>query len=420
MRLPLLTDNPVERLDEDRFGFQPYIKELDTLIAMAEPLPITVGIFGSWGSGKSSFLRMWMSLIEDCQPCSTIWFNPWKYDKKVEVWAALIQSILGALQERSSSPERIARLLRHITWLTLRGGISRGLELTTAGVLTHDTVEHTLDAIANQDAEFYRFANEYERSFMQAVKDSVGEDGRLVVFVDDLDRCTPEAALAVLEALKLFIGDARCVFILAMDVDVVAAAADQKLGGRGPFTGAAYLEKIIQLPFFLPNVGFETLRMSVSQNVGELAESAAFWELVQIGFESNPRRVKRYINVLNLATAILKLDVSAEGMKKRLQLAELLIIRSEHREFFRYLLKNPGAWWTLEASIIFSADGAPAVKLGPEDINLQRFAEDDALIRLLATQPTKSAEYPPAASAEETERMLSTVRLAAGPVEEMR
>lgn len=417
--LPPLTDNPMEHLDEDRFGFRPYVEALDELVALAEPLPCVVGIFGPWGSGKSSFLRMWRSLIGTRSRTSQ--FNPWKYDQKVEVWAALIQSILAELKESTSSPQRITELARQIAWLTLRGGLSRGIGLATAGIINEKTVDKALDVIADRDAKFYKFMNEYEYAFTKAVDEYVGEDGRLVVFVDDLDRCTPESALAVLEALKLFIGNARCVFVLAMDFDLVAAAVGSKLGSHDPLNGAAYLEKIVQIPFFLPDVSFETLRVSVGQHVGGLAKNEAFWELVQIGFGANPRRVKRYINVLNLATAILKLDdASQSGAKQRLQLAELLIIRSEHREFFRYLTKHPDAWLRLEEALTPPLKRGAVVTVDHDNLpgDLKRFAQDEALLRLLGTKPGAYLDHPEAASETDTERMLGTVRLAVGPLEE--
>ena len=419
--LPPLTDNPVEHLESDAFGFRPHIERLDAVVAAAHPLPLTVGIFGPWGSGKSSFLRMWQDLmVSNDDRSHAIWFNPWKYDQKVDVWAALIQSLLAELKKNRRIADTVTSLARQVTWLMLRGGLGKAGELATAGILDKATFEQALDAIASRDSEYCQFINEFEHSFAQAVAQYVGEHGRLVVFVDDLDRCTPEAALTVLEALKLFIGDARCVFVLAMDFDVVAAAAEAKFGESSSMARSGYLEKIIQIPFFLPEVRFTTLVNSVTAQVGPLAESNEFWELVEIGFGANPRRVKRYINVFNLATAILNLTGSSrDAIIGRLQLAELLIIRSEHREFFRHLTRSPGAWRRLEEAVAAPKEpgGEATVDSARVDADLRKFAEDSALVRLLGTKPGGYLDHPAALSGKEIVTVLSTVQLTTGPLE---
>jgi hypothetical protein len=419
--LPPLTDNPIDHPDLDAFGFRPYIERLDALVAAAQRLPLTIGVFGPWGTGKSSFLTMWEQYMKSRDPAArTLRFNPWKYDQKVDVWAALIQSLLAELKQNQALAETTTQLARHIAWLMLRGGLSKAGNLATGGIFSQETFQQALDAIAEKDAAYCKFINTFESTFEQAVSSYVGKDGRLVVFVDDLDRCTPEASLAVLEALKLFIGDARCVFVIAMDFDAVVAVAESRFSQDALLTGNAYLEKIIQIPFFLPTVSFDTLKASLLPQVGDLARSDEFWELIQIGLGANPRRVRRYINVLNLAMVTHGLTgSSSEELHHTLQLAELLIIRSEHREFFRYLTTHPDAWRRLEQAVeplkdVGGETTADLAKVGPD---LEGFAANPALVRLLATKPGAFLRgHPAAPDGFSTARMLSTVQAAAGPL----
>src|SRR5579884_3395575 len=97
----LFTDNPVALAKEDKFGFAPFADELKNMILETEPLPFCVGIFGAWGSGKTSFMNMLRGLINERagDKIKTIWFNPWKYDKKEDLWNALIQTILYSIIE---------------------------------------------------------------------------------------------------------------------------------------------------------------------------------------------------------------------------------------------------------------------------------------------------------------------------------
>jgi hypothetical protein len=414
-----LTDNPASRIDDDLFGFAPFIEELHQIAARATPLPLTVGVFGPWGAGKSSFLKMWQDHLAFAPENRTLWFNPWKYDQKVEVWAALIHSLLAELQAEEPSRAKAARLARAATWLTVKGGAGVVASVATGGLVDAKLVDAGIDALTQSNAEHYRSLNRFEEDFADAVDRYLGPSGRLFVFVDDLDRCTAESAVTVLEALKLFVGNARCVFVLAMDFDVLAAAAGGRFPSGGPEVGAAYLEKIVQVPFFLPDVGFDRLRASVAGHVGDdLADSEAFWELVLIGFGANPRKVKRFVNVLNLATAVLRrLDGGPDPrlpVSLRLQLAELLIIRSEHRAFFRHLQQRPEDWRRLEDSPALPPPTDGPVRADPDDESdpaLRGFLAGEGLVRLLMTRPGSRFDHPPAPDAADVRRLMSTVRL---------
>ena len=419
-----LTDNPVASLDADAFGFRPYIEELNAAILAAEPLPITVGVFGPWGAGKSTFMRIWENLLSFAPTTRTLWFNPWKYDQKIQVWAALIQSLLAEIGLNTELADRVRKLARTATWLGLRSSLGIAATAATGGIVGAPVLDNIVNRLADEDSKEYREINRFETDFAEAVENFVGDNGRLVVFVDDLDRCTPAAALSVLEALKLFLGDARCVFVLAMDFDVLARIASAGFPDQ-VVSGAAYIEKIVQLPFFLPEVGFDSIRELVAPHLGSLATNEAFWDLVQIGFGTNPRRVKRFVNVLNLAVAVASRERVERGLpslrsERLLQLAELLIIRSEHRDFFNHLLTDPGAWRRLEASPAItqshSDPTATAIHTDRErDPRLVPFLADLPLVRLLSTRPGSPSDHPSAPNAEEVIRMLRTVRLATGP-----
>src|SRR5260370_32525925 len=103
--MQLLTDNPIKLDEQDKFSFQSYATALKKAILQAEPLPLCVGILGAWGSGKSSFMYLLKGLIEEeakkqsGKKIETIWFNPWKYDQKEDLWNALIQTILTSIMD---------------------------------------------------------------------------------------------------------------------------------------------------------------------------------------------------------------------------------------------------------------------------------------------------------------------------------
>ncbi|WNM32073.1 P-loop NTPase fold protein [Streptomyces sp. Li-HN-5-11] len=401
-----ITDNPVVNRNGDRYGFLPHLEVLAHAVEAARPLPLTVGVFGPWGSGKSSFMHMWRDLLG--AQAHAVWVNPWKYDQKQEIWAAVITSVLAEIQQNERTRDKATRLARSLAWLSLRGVLSRGAPMVTGGLLGKEEAQQALDRLADSDAEFHRHVNAFERDFAEAVDDYLDGADRLMVFIDDLDRCTPEAAVTVLESLKLFTGDSRCVFVLAMDYDLLSAVAAKKFGELAPLKGAAYLEKIVQLPFFLPEVAWDTLRGSLAPYVLLPPQHAEpFWQLTRTAFGASPRRLKRYVNVFNLAAAILeRTSGGPAGNMRLLQLAELLILRSEHRSFYGHLATDPGAWARLKD--VAWGRSVP-------DAAIEAFYLDQPLMRLLSLgRDDQPAGFPVAPDGEETERMMTTVRVTSG------
>ncbi|MFJ3757757.1 P-loop NTPase fold protein [Streptomyces sp. NPDC090080] len=419
-----LTDNPISDFADDAFGFAPYVDVLHGSVELATPLPLTVGVFGSWGTGKSSFLRLWQGRLTERQ-VRTIWFNPWKYDRKVEVWAALLHTILAEMENEEGLKEKALRLAKAATWLSVRAGLGTAASVATGGVIKSGDVDALLTELSRGDAEQYRQVNRFENDFRDAVEEFVGPGGRLVVFVDDLDRCTPDSAMTVLESLKLFLGESQCVFVLALDLDVLAAVATNKFGDafrNAPaevVSGLAYLDKIVQLPFFLPDVGFETLRDTLAPWVHPQVDGPAFWRLLQRGLGANPRRLKRFVNVFNMAmeVSIARAGGTVPSRVFHLQLAALLVIRSRHREFFHVLAAEPSSWDTLAAHFRRMRNAADSRErdryLSDLSDELVPFRADRALEGLIAAGGDGALQAPSDATVRS---MISTLRTAAGPV----
>jgi predicted KAP-like P-loop ATPase len=252
----LFTDNPISSIEEDKFGFAPYALVLKDTILQTTPLPFCVGVFGPWGSGKSSFMKMLQWLMKD--EVQTIWFNPWKYDKKEDLWNALIQTILDYITERSKDEEVIKKakaLALATTWLAMKKAIAA----LTAGIIDESNLDKIAESFKAEDQRNYRHINQFEDDFAYVV-DHFSNGGKLVVFIDDLDRCLPENAITVLESLKLFIGNANCIFVLGIDHYVVEEGIKSRYTEKISITGRDYLDKIIQVPFFLPPVSYERLK----------------------------------------------------------------------------------------------------------------------------------------------------------------
>ncbi|MBN1992174.1 MAG: hypothetical protein JW953_05690, partial [Anaerolineae bacterium] len=97
-KYPILTDRPAGK---DGLDFQPYIDALaELIIDPATSTPLTIGVFGRWGSGKTSLMQLMKQQV-DAQGYHTAWFNAWKYDRKeIALWRVLILRTLDALRPR--------------------------------------------------------------------------------------------------------------------------------------------------------------------------------------------------------------------------------------------------------------------------------------------------------------------------------
>jgi len=415
----MLTDNPIMEKEKDKFGFAPYAEILANTIRDTDNLPFCIGIFAEWGSGKSSLMNMIRSSLKNTNRIKSVWFNPWKYDRKEDLWNALIQSILFHIIEESQDDDvsnKAKQLAKSTAWLLLKKGIST----LSSGILTEENIENITQKIVKQDELHYRHINNFEDDFSKVVDQYTG-NGKLVVFIDDLDRCLPENAITVLESLKLFIGDARCVFVLGMDHLVVEQGLEIRFSEKIKMSGRDYLDKIVQVPFFLPPVPFRKLKSAL-----EVSKTANFdnniWKLIEFGLEGNPRKSKRFVNSSYLLNQIIKnrdidevfdfsddnnFNVSEEN--QRFYLAKLLIFQMTFLDFYLYLKQHPDAWHIFGEKLIKADSLENRNKIFEEYPGMARFWEDVRLKNFM--EKTQGENYPDTPSRQEIEPLIQAISL---------
>lgn len=403
--MEILTDNPINKAIEDKFGYVRYSSIIADTIRETNSLPFCVGIFRIWGTGKTSLMRMIKENVEENEDVEkkdyikTIWFNPWKYDKKEDLWMALIQTILYKITEECLECEktRAIELIRSISWQLLK----KSLPHLTAGTISETWLDNVKEVIVKEDEKHYRYINYFENEFEEIVHDYTN-NGKLIVFIDDLDRCLPENAIIVLESLKLFIGNANCVFVLGMDHNIVEEGIKIRLGENIKISGREYLDKIIQVPFYLPPVPFvklqETLKADITADGSE-----NIWKLIRLGFGVNPRKTKRFVNSFNLSRKILQLqqsenvspinDSSLEQATQDFYLAKLLIFQMNFTDFYFHLQQHPDAWRIFENSS--ARNILEGGKIVAEDPALTKFWQNESLKYFTEINPSNKFPHPP-------------------------
>ena len=285
---------------DDLLGYGPYVATLDDILTQPSvATPFSVGVFGPWGTGKSSFMLQLRERLER-RGLSVVWFQPWLFDEKEEVWKALILSILQYLEDKTADQKQVARirsLIVGVGKIAVNHVVSRATGLDLA-------VEQVAQAYADASSDNTRFINTFRRDFEQ-VKDAVlsnnnRPNARLYIFVDDLDRCTPENCVRVLEAIRLFFDLEGCLFILGIDQEVVQKGIEIKYDQRLQMRGRDYLDKLIQLPFTLPPVADKSFAAFVDSTTAPFKFQEQSKKLIALASERNPRRVKRLSNCLEL------------------------------------------------------------------------------------------------------------------------
>lgn len=325
----LLSDNVP---NDDKLGIKPTAQALSEVVLSVE-LPFCLGILGAWGSGKTTLMNFMEASIEETSKAECVWFNAWKYSDKEIIWNALSQAILFRIIKSSAEDSAQADLLGRASAVAknlAKLAAKVGTRFIPGDIVKEGDVDEFFNAFGPLSAERtseFEIINFIEFELEEVIKNFVGEDGRMIVFVDDLDRCTPDNVLEIMEAIKIFFGRSNIVFVLAIERGIIESAIERRYGADSRLTAKEYLEKIVQLPFVMRSVDEDLAKTLLS----DLYEDMPFLDeedlhgLIEEATQSNPRRIKRFVNTL---LVLWKLYDSPSGADaKRLSLILLIQLR---------------------------------------------------------------------------------------------
>lgn len=253
MRIALWDDNPAKA---DLLGFDTVVTTVDRALAVDHLDPLTVGIHSPWGGGKTTVLGLLQERLDRDATYVVVRTDPWEYDEQVDVRGTLIAEVLHALEARfahsTDTKAKVRDLIYRISW-------SRVGVLVAKGAVTMQwNPTEIVEAFTPKPRETPESMAGFRDAFAALLRD-LPAVRRVVVLVDDLDRCLPDAVMATLEAIKLFLSVPKMAFVMAADQDMVrnAIAASLDASGRSDMFANRYLEKIVQLPISLPRLTAE-------------------------------------------------------------------------------------------------------------------------------------------------------------------
>jgi predicted KAP-like P-loop ATPase len=274
--------------------------------------PVTVGVHGDWGAGKSSVLEMIEAELAKDGAVLCLKFNGWRFQGFEDAKIALIEGIVTELVEKRPAVKKAAGtvkdIYKRIDWLKVAKKAGSLAVTAFTGIPTPDIVQTAFSALDGLIANPMQLASpdnlkaavETARGFLKPAEARVPEEvaefhkafknllndagvAQLVVLIDDLDRCLPEIAIETLEAIRLFVFTQKTAFVVAADEAMIEYAVRKHFPDlpdtTGPQTYARnYLEKLIQIPCRIPALGETETRIYVTllligEALGEKDES---------------------------------------------------------------------------------------------------------------------------------------------------
>lgn len=388
----------------DYIDYSHLLKALTTIIDTDNLLPCSIGIYGDWGSGKSSLMRMVEKKYEEEQDILVIKFNGWLFegyeDAKSVLMGRIVDEIISKRKFSEKAVKYAAKLLKRVDWIKVAGSsLKYGMSFLTlgpvgiAGMSLADTMSNMKDVDYenyikdkqlkdpdDSDETLRSNIQEFHKNFEALIEET--KIKKIIVFIDDLDRCSPDTIIGTLEAIKLFLFTKKTAFVIGADERLIKYAVKRRfpeVPGENLEVGRDYLEKLIQYPIRIPPLNrielttyvnllfsqlyskdfeeFDGIREQVMQtkitkgfdftldqtNISEffkfentefddaIALCSQIVPVLSLGLNGNPRQAKRFLNTMLIRISM----ASAKGidLKKRV-LAKLMLLEYFKPETF--------------------------------------------------------------------------------------
>lgn len=289
---------PDNETESDYLNFSGVADTVAEITVQAQGRPISIGVSGAWGVGKSSMIRLIRSSLSRReengeQDFIFVEFNAWLYQGYDDARAALMEVIARTLSEeaekRKKGVDKANELLERIDWfraakLITGSAVAMSLGMAPVGLLGNvwrlgkkavagDVDEKTLEEMQSTAVDvagaasgiFSAKANTSPPKEIHALRQTFEEalnamEVTLVVLIDDLDRCLPETTISTLEAIRLFLFLNNTAFIIAADDAMIKHAVRRHFDNVDDDLVINYFDKLIQLPIRVPTLGTQEVR----------------------------------------------------------------------------------------------------------------------------------------------------------------
>ncbi|WP_375186067.1 P-loop NTPase fold protein [Pseudoalteromonas sp.] len=277
----------------DFLNFNEAAESIKDLITEKELMPISVGVFGDWGAGKSTILELTKASLEtDEQEYIQVHFDASTFQGYDDAKAALLETIASTLVKKAADDKNLSAKAKEfagridkirlmgllmdggaaLAGIPTIGGIQKIMGLFSGGddgELDVDDLKGAVDGakdVAKKNKGLIKDKKSFSppkeiKEFRKAYSDLLKEfDKPLIVYVDNLDRCSPFNAISTLEAIRLFLFLPNTAFVIAADEDMIRLAVPEYHKGASQRHQTDYLDKLIQIPVHVPRPGVLEIR----------------------------------------------------------------------------------------------------------------------------------------------------------------
>lgn len=313
-----IIDVPRQHQQNDLFGIQVYQDALTKFIQYTDT-PITIALQGEWGSGKTSLMNQLRYNLCDADGAAyyPVWINTWQYSlmrTPSQAIIAILEGIIAQIGELSpnhkwdESKKKIGGLFKKMAVV--------GAKVAVGTVGVDGEAVDDLFAQNGGESTIVQLKKEIAKLVETSLEQNPSKKG-FTLYIDDLDRIDPPVAVEILELLKNIFDLKHCVFVLAIDYDVVIKGLKPKFGeltDKNEREFRSFFDKIIQLPFSMPVASYnvDTFLVEALSEIEffskeELADTVLaenLSEIARLSVGCNPRSLKRLTNTLSLISII--------------------------------------------------------------------------------------------------------------------
>ena len=313
----------------------------------------TIGIYGEWGTGKTTLMKAIEKnlniegLPKSEQRILPVWFNAWQYDREEHLATiSLMKTVAYEMAGHKKFDEISKTILKGLT--ILGKDVTQNLiqEIVSKGAFEK---EDALEEKINQLNELYRDSIYFDglkkiKNQMEQIRNLAGKDYRVVILIDDLDRCSPDKALEILESIKLFLDMEGFIFVIGLSHKTVTELITQAYKATG-VKGEDYIKKIIQIPMKVPAWSQESIvdliENKIKSNLHKeytdfLSQNS---EMIARVVDYNPRQLKRFVNNVIIAFETFASRANHTEIKFN-EIFLVKILKSEWPDFYTEIVRN--------------------------------------------------------------------------------
>ncbi len=317
-RCKLLSDMPVNEAGRtDKLNFDTIASVL-VEAAIDTESSLTIGIYGEWGSGKTSLMRLMQEKVDKEPNAIAVWFNAWQYEKEEHLIIPLVatfkKKLDDAIEKRKLGKQdwtglvKLRDALRAIAYgVSVKGKLKIPfVSEAEVNLSPKDMIERYQDLLDESVLGRSLYYDAFDK-FAECTKSCKAP--RIVVFVDDLDRCFPKNALELLEHIKLVLNQQGFTFVLGIYREAIQAAVLEK-SEKTRDLPQNYLDKIVQVEICVPKRNDKDLSKFIKHLVvqTEIFPEGIHEDLIALIEKSsahNPRTIVRQLNRIILLHSIL-------------------------------------------------------------------------------------------------------------------